>query len=55
MTGMISFEEPSSTVAQSPQIELSGSDRLQNRLHQRLRESHPKGALLTHDTIFGTL
>jgi acyl-CoA synthetase (AMP-forming)/AMP-acid ligase II len=49
-TGMISFDELSSTFAEPPQVELSGSDLLQI-VYTSGTEAQPKGAMLTHDAI----
>jgi fatty-acyl-CoA synthase len=49
-TGMISFDELSSTFAEPPQVELSGSDLLQI-VYTSGTEAQPKGAMLTHDAV----
>ena len=50
VTGMISFDELSSTFVPPPKVELSGSDLLQI-VYTSGTESHPKGAMLTHDAV----
>jgi len=48
--GMISFEDLSSSLMPPPRVEIGGNDLLQ-MVYTSGTESHPKGAMLTHDAV----
>ena len=48
--GMISFEDLSSSLMPPPRVEIGGNDLLQI-VYTSGTESHPKGAMLTHDAV----